>query len=184
MLVAFMNIPTSAFTLSLFLLLDFFPVPVVQVGDTQLGVQAGFWVAGPGQGPVEFLSPHRCTVGRTDGHHAEMLLPLWGAGKCSQHSCSGDCLCPDGCVLLCHLGVDQSCINLCNSTHTCIRYAHVLGMVMFLWVLWKVLLGQCLKTFLLQKVPPKVRCFIPAPLKHNPPSCHQAPVISFFLPSE
>lgn len=52
-------------------------------------------------------------------------------------------------------------------------------MGMFLWVFCKVLLGQCLKTFLLQKVPPKVRRFIPAPLEHNSPSCHQLCVISF-----
>lgn len=53
---------------------------------------------------------------------------------------------------------------------------------MFLWVLWEVLLGRCLKIFLLQKVPPKVRCFFPAPLKHNSPRCHQVRVISVSSP--
>lgn len=55
---------------------------------------------------------------------------------------------------------------------------------MFLWVPLKVLLDQCLKTFLLRNVPPKVRCFIPAPLKHNSPSCQQMRVMAFFLPPE
>lgn len=43
MLVAFVNTPTSAFTVS-FSVAELLPYSFSPVGDTQLGVQSGFWV--------------------------------------------------------------------------------------------------------------------------------------------
>lgn len=107
------NFSLRPLPLFLFLLLDFFPIPLVQVSDPQVGVQAGFWVTEL----VEFPSPFRCAVGRTDGHHAEMLLPLQGAGSAASTAARGIVCAWMAASFLSIWKKIKNCINLCNNIH-------------------------------------------------------------------